>query len=425
MKKIIVIGGGAAGMAASVSASKNSKVILLEGNEKLGKKIYITGKGRCNCTNDIDMSLFSKNYPTNPKFTYSMFNAFTNQDLIEFLKENGTDTKVERGNRVFPVSDHASDITKAFEKAMKKNHVDIKLNEKVTGILYKTCKITIEKSKYNLKVYGVKTDKGNIYECDKVIIATGGLSYPSTGSTGDGYKFSKKMGHTITPLYPSLVPLILKEKDIKNLQGLSLKNVELYIRYNKKKAFKERGEMLFTRDGISGPLVLTASSVVGKYLEEFNDGKNELLGYIDLKPALSREVLENRVKRELLEKINTDIKNVLLDLLPHKMINVFIERLKIRGDLKSHDITKEVRNAIIDNMKEFKISVVGLGRFEQAVITKGGVDVKEINSSTMESKIVKDLYFAGEVIDVDGFTGGFNLQFAFSSGFLAGHNAGT
>lgn len=418
MKTIIVIGAGASGMMASYIASKKNHVILFDGNEKLGKKLYITGKGRCNCTNYIDISLFSKNYPQNPKFTYSMFNAFTNRDLISFLEKYGVKTKVERGNRVFPVSDHASDITKALERALNSNNVDIRLNEKITNILYREYLSDNKKEKQKIKVYAVKTEKNNIIECDSIILATGGLSYPSTGSTGDGYRLSEKLGHTITPLYPSLVPFILNNSDIKKLEGLSLKNVELCIKYNKKKTFKERGEMVFTKNGISGPLVLTASSILVNYIK-----KEHLFGYIDLKPALSRENLENRIKRELSENKNMDIKNILSNLLPRKMIDVFIDRIGILGSIKAHDITKEIRHDIIDNLKEFKIEVCDVLKFENAVITRGGINTKEINASTMESKIVKDLYFAGELIDVDGFTGGFNLQFAFSSGYVAGYNA--
>lgn len=413
MHRVIVIGGGAAGLMASYSASLTCPVILLEKNEKLGKKIYITGKGRCNCTNACSMDDYISNYVSNPRFTYSMLRSFTNQDLIDFLEANGTKTKVERGNRVFPVTDHASSVTKAFSNALKKNDVDIRLNSEVSDILFSP----LDDTKYKLKIDGVRLKDGKELKCDSLVIATGGLSYPLTGSTGDGFRFAEECGHTITKLRPSLVPFILKE-DVSSLEGLSLRNVELCIKYNKSKTYRERGEMVFTHDGISGPLVLTASALLNKYLDE-----GALTGYIDLKPALDEETLDKRLIRELESRHNQDIKNVLSSLLPAKLIPEFIRRLGIDPNIKAHDFTKEQRKRTVFLLKHFSFTIKGYGSYNQAVITQGGVSVKNIDSKTMESKIVKGLFFAGEIIDVDGFTGGFNLQFAFSSGYLAGINA--
>ena len=413
MHRVIVIGGGAAGLMASYSASLTCPVILLEKNEKLGKKIYITGKGRCNCTNACSMDDYTSHYVSNPRFTYSMFRSFTNQDLIDFLEANGTKTKVERGNRVFPLTDHASSVTKAFSNALKKNDVDIRLNNEVSDILF----LPLEDEKYKMKIDGVRLMNGEELKCDSLVLATGGLSYPLTGSTGDGYRFAEECGHKITRLRPSLVPFILEE-DVASLEGLSLRNVELCIKYKKSKTYRERGEMVFNHDGISGPLVLSASAVLNKFLDE-----GPLSGYIDLKPALSDEVLDKRLVREIEQKHNQDMKNVLSSLLPAKMIPEFIRRLGIDPSMKAHDFTKEQRRKTLFLLKHFSFTIKGYGSYNQAVITQGGVSVKDIDSKTMESKIVKGLFFAGEIIDVDGYTGGFNLQFAFSSGYLAGLNA--
>lgn len=419
MRKVVIIGGGAAGLAAAYAASLNScEVVLVEKNEKLGKKIYITGKGRCNVTNALPIDEFLDKIISNPKFTYSIFSEFDNNDLIEFLENNGCKTKIERGNRVFPVSDHASSVTRAFEKALEKNGVEVLLKTEVRGINVKPFLSDEPKSKKNSKIYSVSLSNGDEIECDAIIIATGGLSYPTTGSTGDGYKWAEGLGHKVTSLRPSLVPLILKE-DVSALEGLSLRNVELSITYRKKKTYLDRGEMVFTADGISGPLCLSASAIIGKDLEK----TGELPGYIDLKPALDFDTLEKRVLREFEERKNADLKNVLGALLPSKLIPVFIRRLGVSSDLKVHDVTKEVRRSIVNNMKRFEITVCDLGKYNQAVVTQGGVSVKDINSKTMESKFVDGLYFAGEVIDVDCFTGGFNLQFAFSSGYVAGKMA--
>ena len=417
MKKVVIIGGGASGVMAAVRAAENGDdVTIIEKNEKLGKKIYITGKGRCNCTNSTSMEEYSQFYISNPRFTYSAFSSFTNIDLVEFLENNGTKCKTERGNRVFPVSDHASDITKAFEHALKTLHVSIRLNTRVSDIV--TEKINDPDDKKEIKVTGVRLENDDFIECDSVIIATGGLSYPTTGSTGDGYKFAEKTGHRVTSLRPALVRVILQEKDISEIEGLSLKNVEINFKLGKHK-YNERGELVFTNDGISGPLVLTASSYLGKFLEK--EGK--IAGSIDLKPALSHEQLENRIIREFDEKKNQDIKNVMGSFLPSSIISVFLRRLEIDPALKIHDISKKDREKILNQLKSFDVTVIGTGTFKEAIITQGGVNVKDINPSTMESKKVKGLFFSGEVIDVDGVTGGFNLQFAFSSGYLAGMNA--
>ena len=420
MKKVIVIGGGAAGLCAAVFASKmGAKVFLVERNEKLGKKIYITGKGRCNVTNAAPMSEYLENYISNPKFNYSIFNAFTNDDLIAFLEQNGCKTKVERGNRVFPVSDHASSVTKAFESCLKKNGVIVKLHSRVRSIEVVDYTDSDVKSKKTKQVKSVTLDNGDVLEGDAIIIATGGLSYPTTGSTGDGYDFARSLGHSVTALRPSLVPMILKENDYGEMEGLSLRNVELNIQYRKNKSYCNRGEMVFTKDGISGPLVLSGSAIIGRDLEK----RGELPGYIDLKPALDADTLDKRLLREFEDRKNADLKNVLGALLPSKMIPVFIHRLGLKSDLKVHDITRENRESIINLMKHFDITVSDLGKYNQAVVTQGGISCKEIDSKTMESKFVDGLYFAGEVIDVDAFTGGFNLQFAFSSGYAAGVSA--
>lgn len=426
INKIVIIGGGAAGMMAAVKAAENgNEVILLEKNEKLGKKIYITGKGRCNCTNSSPIDEYPQFYISNPRFTYSAFNAFTNDDLITFLKKYGTECKIERGNRVFPVSDHASDVTRAFEKALKELSVKVRLHTEVSKIIIENDDFKIADSEIDdsnvknikSKIKGVKLKNGEIIECSRVIVATGGVSYPTTGSTGDGYRFASETGHRVTALRPALVRIVLREKDIKELEGLSLKNVELNLKLGKRK-YVERGELLFTDDGISGPLVLTASSYMGKYLEK--DGM--INGYIDFKPALSHEQLEKRMIREFEERKNQDIKNVMSSFLPSSMILVFLKRIDLDSATKIHDLSKNNREKIINQLKAFEINVIGTGSFKEAIVTQGGINVKDINPSTMESKIVSGLFFAGEVIDVDGVTGGFNLQFAFSSGYLSGMN---
>ncbi len=409
MNKVIIIGGGAAGLMSAVAAiSNNSEVTIYEGNEKLGKKMYITGKGRCNLTNACDISEYFDNIVSNDKFLYSALYSFTNDDVIKFFEDNGCPIKIERGNRAFPVSDKSSDIIKTLEKYLRSSGVNIVLNTKVKSVITK-----------EEKVSGVKLDAGNVDRCDRLIIATGGKSYQATGSTGDGYKFAKELGINVTPLRPSLVPLEAKEDYIRMLQGLSLRNVELTIYNNKKTVYKDFGEMLFTHFGVSGPLVLSAGSRIGKLLE---DGSN-LNAAIDLKPALSYKKLEDRIIREIDANKNKEIKYLLSSLLPAKMVDVFIDLLNINKHLKLNEFTKNNRTDLINLLKAFPFTITGLRGFNEAIITQGGIDVSEINPSTMESKKIKGLYFAGEVIDIDALTGGYNLQLAFSTGHLAGESA--
>ncbi|MCR5668799.1 MAG: NAD(P)/FAD-dependent oxidoreductase [Lachnospiraceae bacterium] len=402
--KVIVVGGGAAGMmAAYAAASYGCDVTLLEKNEKLGKKIYITGKGRCNFTNACDVEDLFQNVVSNPKFMYSAFYSFTNQQVMDFVADHGTPYKVERGERVFPVSDHASDVTGAFQRALKSAGVKIMLNTEVKGLRVQDGVIC-----------GVDTVDGPM-EAERVIVCTGGLSYPTTGSTGDGVRFAEKLGHSIATLRPALVPMNTKEDYIPAMQGLSLKNVELTIYHGKKKLYDEFGEMLFTHFGVSGPLCLSASSRVGKYLDDAS-----LQAEIDLKPKLDKDILDQRLLREFKGNENKNISNVLGSLLPKKMIPVFMEILEFAEDKKINSVTVEERNEIIHLLKHFSFTIVSLRSFKEAIVTQGGVSVKEINPSTMESKLVEGLYFAGEVLDIDCYTGGFNLQVAWSTGYLAG-----
>lgn len=404
MKNIVVIGAGAAGMMAAYAAAKEgAKVTLIEKNEKTGKKIYITGKGRCNVTNDCDAEDFFKNVISNPKFMYSSFYSFDNQALKELLEKNHCYLKVERGQRVFPDSDRASDVISAFNHLLKDNNVEVLLNTVVTGI-----------SKG--KVY---TNHGSI-EAESVIVATGGASYQATGSTGDGYKFAKDLGHTITDIKPSLVPLTTLERDPLDMQGLSLRNVTLTLVIGGKKVYKEMGEMLFTHFGISGPLVLTASSYYSKAKK-----KDDTRVVIDIKPALSEEELDRRILKDFEEAKNKDFRNALDKLLPQKLIPVIVKRSGVDEFKKVHDVTREERHALVNEIKHFELNITGTRDINEAIITQGGVSVKEIDPQTMESKIVPNLYFAGEVIDVDALTGGFNLQIAWSTGYLAGYSAAT
>ena len=370
--------------------------------------MYITGKGRCNLTNACDISEYFDNIVSNDKFLYSALYSFTNDDVIKFFEDNGCPIKIERGNRAFPVSDKSSDIIKTLEKYLRRNGVKIVLNTRVESVITK-----------EEKVSGVKLDAGNVDRCDRLIIATGGKSYQATGSTGDGYKFAKDLGINVTSLRPSLVPLEAKEDYIRMLQGLSLRNVELTIYNNKKTVYKDFGEMLFTHFGVSGPLVLSAGSRIGKLLE---DGSN-LNAAIDLKPALSYKKLEDRIIREIDANKNKEIKYLLSSLLPAKMVDVFIDLLNINKHLKLNEFTKNNRTDLINLLKAFPFTITGLRGFNEAIITQGGIDVSEINPSTMESKKIKGLYFAGEVIDIDALTGGYNLQLAFSTGHLAGESA--
>lgn len=406
MSKVIIVGGGAAGMMAAYTAGMcGHDVTLLEKNEKLGKKIYITGKGRCNFTNACDETDFFKNVVSNPKFLYSAIYTFNSEAMIDFIENHGTSTKVERGNRAFPTSDHASDITKALKNAIDEFGVKVKLNTEVKDIIIEENKAT-----------GVVLKDGQKISCDHVIVCTGGLSYQTTGSTGDGLRWAKKMGLNVTDTRPALVPLNTKEDYIPQMQGLALKNVNLSIYNDKKKLYDSFGEMLFTHFGVSGPLVLSASSIIGKTLEKVGLLKCE----IDLKPALSTEDLDNRLLRDFNENMNKHLSSVLRGLLPSSMVPVFIDILGIDDDRQINSITKEERASIIQLLKHFPFTVTGLREFKEAIITQGGVSVKDIDPSTMKCKNIEGLSFAGEVLDLDAFTGGFNLQIAWSTGYLAG-----
>lgn len=407
---VIVVGGGPAGMIAAITASKKKdNVILLERMRSVGRKLSITGKGRCNITNATDIDNFIKNVPGNGKFLYSAFNQFTNIDAINFFNSIGVATKVERGERVFPVTDDALYVVDKLKKEMDKRKVKVIVNTEVEEIL-------VDKD----KVIGVKTlDKK--YECDKVIIATGGKSYPMTGSNGKGYELAKKLGHTIIPPKASLVPLELFE--VPDLQGLSLKNVAIKIKDNEKCVYDDFGEMLFTHFGVSGPIILSGSAHLLRVKNVNEKLKNkEIVLSIDLKPALSSEKLEARIQRDLEKYTKKQFKNSLGDLLPSKMIDYILEISGIDPEKQTDQITKEERRKLASILKNLEFKIRGFRPIEEAIITAGGVSTKEINSSTMESKIIKGLYFAGEIIDVDAYTGGFNLQIAYSTGYVAGMN---
>lgn len=408
MKHVIVIGGGAAGMMAAYAASEaGHHVTLLEKNEKLGKKIYITGKGRCNVTNDCEVKDLFKNVLRNPKFLYSAFYEFDNYLVQQFFEQAGCKLKVERGNRVFPVSDHASDIIQTLERTLRNNHVEIMLRTKATAI---KCE--------NGCVTGVEINHEKVMNADAIIVATGGISYPSTGSDGDGYRFAKETGHHIVTPSPSLVPFETKEDFVKDLMGLALRNVQATIKDdNGKILYQDFGEMLFTHFGVSGPLMLSASAKVN---DEIMKGPLKL--YIDLKPALSVEQLDKRVLREFDECKNRRFKNAIASLFPGKLTNVMIELSGIDQELPVNEVTRAMRTQFIELMKAMPLTLTGVRGFHEAIVTKGGVHVKEINPSTMESKLVKGLYFAGEVLDLDAYTGGFNLQIAWSTGHLAGNH---
>jgi len=406
MSNVIVIGGGAAGLMAGYAAGIcGHQVTILEKNEKLGKKIYITGKGRCNFTNACDTEDFFKNVVSNPKFLYSALYTFSPDSMIGFVESQGIPTKVERGNRAFPESDHASDITKALEKAIKEYGVNVRLRTEVKDIL-------IEDN----KVIGVKLSDGAIINCDNVILCTGGLSYHTTGSTGDGLKWARKLGLKVTECRPALVPLNCKESYIPEMQGLALKNVNLTIKDGKKKLYDSFGEMLFTHFGVSGPLVLSASSIIGKRLQE----TGELQALVDLKPALSVDELSNRVLRDFNDNMNKHLSSVLRGLLPSSMVPVFIELMDFDDSRQINSITKEERTNLIALLKAFPFTITGLREYKEAIITQGGISVKEVDPSTMKCKNIEGLSFAGEVLDLDAFTGGFNLQIAWSTGYLAG-----
>ncbi len=405
MSKVIIAGGGAAGMFAAVTAAaKGHKVHVYEKNEKLGKKLFITGKGRCNLTNACDMEELFDAVCTNGKFLYSAFYGFTNQDTVDFFEECGLRTKVERGNRVFPQSDHSSDVIAALTKKMKELGVQVHLNTEIREVLSAEGRVT-----------GVCTRDGKRESADAVIIATGGLSYQSTGSTGDGYRFARALGHRVTELSPSLVPFNIKEETAGRLQGLSLRNVRAFVYSGKKCLYEEFGEMMFTHFGVTGPLILTASSRIQKQLK-----KGELRLVIDLKPALSEEQLDKRVLRDFEEAKNKQFRNALGGLFPAKLIPVMVERSQIPPEKRVNEISREERRKLIYEIKNFELTITGLRDYNEAIITKGGVHVKEIHPSTMESRLVSGLYFAGEVLDLDAVTGGFNLQIAWSTAYAAG-----
>lgn len=411
MSHVIVVGGGAAGMFAAIAAAKNGhQVTLYEKNEKLGKKIFITGKGRCNITNAADMEEMFDAVVTNSKFLYSSFYGYTNQNVIDFFEDAGVPVKIERGNRVFPISDHSSDVIRALEREMKKVGVKVCLNTEVKSV-------EAEKGKFNKVVLKDTTTK----TADACIVATGGLSYRSTGSTGDGFRFAENVGHKVTQCFPSLVPMETKEPWICELQGLSLRNVEAKILDGKKELYKDFGEMLFTHFGVSGPLIISASSYVGKKFMDKNGQKKELTLETDLKPALTEEQLDQRVLRDFEENHNRQFKNAITKLFPTKLIPVMLELGGIDPEKKVNSIEKEERKQFVHLIKHFRMTLTGLRGYLEAIITKGGVNVKEIDPGTMESKLVKGLYFAGEVLDLDALTGGFNLQIAWSTGYAAGN----
>ena len=404
MSKVLVVGGGAAGMYAAIFAAYNgNEVHIFEKNEKLGKKLFITGKGRCNITNASDMDTLFQSVVTNSKFLYSSFYGYTNQDVIDFFERIGVRTKIERGNRVFPVSDHSSDVIGGLTRELHQLGVEIHLHTPVKKIVGK------EKFEY------LELANGKRVEGDACIVATGGFSYQTTGSTGDGYRFAKELGHQVTEILPALVPLCIKEWYAKELQGLSLRNVKATIYDGKKKMYDDFGEMLFTHYGVSGPLMLSASSYIGKKVQD-----KELQLVIDLKPALTVEQLDQRVLRDFEENMNKQFKNAIGKLFPTKLIPIMLELSGIDPDKKVNLISKEERQQFVSLIKNFSMTITGLRDFNEAIITKGGIKVKEINPSTMESKLVEGLYFVGEVLDLDALTGGFNLQIAWSTAYAAG-----
>lgn len=405
MKNVIIVGGGAAGMIAAITAAENgNKVTVIEKNEKLGKKVFITGKGRCNITNTCDMETFFQNIVSNEKFLYSAAYTFDSNGIISMLEESGCSVKVERGERAFPVSDHASDVIRALQDRMRKNKVEVMLNTKVTQVI----------TKENIVCGVVLGDKTKLF-ADAIIITTGGLSYPTTGSDGDGYLFAKELGHKMVTPVPALVPLETKEAWCPKLQGLALKNVSVMVEKEGKELFSGFGEMLFTHFGVSGPLILSASSYIAKKSKDFTG-----VIHLDLKPALTFDQLDKRVLRDFEENRNKQFKNTINGLFPSKLIPVMLELSGIDPDKKVNEISKEERQEFVKKIKDLVMHVTGNRGFREAIVTQGGVSVKEVNPSTMESKLVKGLYFAGEILDLDALTGGFNLQIAWSTGYLAG-----
>ena len=409
MKKVLVIGGGAAGMMAAVFAARGGREVhVFEKNEKLGKKLFITGKGRCNITNAGDMDTLFTSVVSNPKFLYSAFYGFTNEQTITFFEELGVPVKIERGNRVFPVSDHSSDVIGALSREMNHLGVEVHLHAEAEKIL-------TDRENPEL-IRGIRLKNGKEVAGDACIVATGGISYPSTGSTGDGLRFAEELGLKVTELFPALVPMEVKERYAKELQGLSLRNVTAAIYDGKKKLYEEFGEMLFTHYGVSGPIIISASSSVGKNLKE-----KELRLCIDLKPALTQEQLDQRILRDFEENRNKQFKNSVDRLFPAKLKPIMIELSGISPEKKVNEISKEDRIRFVKLIKEFPMTLTGLRSYKEAIITKGGVSVKEIDPGTMESKKIKGLYFIGEVLDLDALTGGFNLQIAWSTAAAAGN----
>ena len=407
MKNVVITGGGPAGMMAAITAARRGfKVTLVEKNEKLGKKLFITGKGRCNITNAGDSEDLFNSIVTNRKFMFSSFNGFSNYDTLGFFDELGLHIKIERGNRVFPESDHSSDVIGALNRELKRLSVDVRLNTEVKDIIVNDGKAT--------GVVVKCSGKESTIQADNVIVATGGNSYQSTGSTGDGYRFARKFGHSVTPILPALVPFNVAEDWESDLQGLSLKNVSIVVLDGKQEIYSDFGEMLFTHFGVSGPLILSASSFAARRIKE-----HPLKLVIDLKPALSHEQLDERILRDFDEEKNKAFKNSLDKLLPKKMIPVIVRLSDIDGNKKVNEITKQERQKLVSLIKGLELTITGLRGFNEAIITQGGINVREINPTTMESKLVKNLYFAGEVLDVDALTGGFNLQIAWSTGYAA------
>lgn len=428
MSKVAVIGGGAAGMMAAIrAAEKGHKVTVYEKNEKLGKKVYITGKGRCNVTNACDAEEFFEHVTGNAKFFYSAFYGFDNHSVMELIEKSGCPLKTERGNRVFPVSDHSSDVIKALRNRMESLGCEIRYHNSVKQIFTEdyrevddSCEEGTEakkkkKVKYESEVKGIVNSEGKKEFYDSVILATGGVSYPSTGSTGDGHKFATELGLKVTELKPSLVPFEIKEKWCTKLQGLALKNVSATLHVDGKKVFSQMGEMLFTHFGVSGPLILTASSALAQC-----KNYNSVMLTIDLKPALSKEQFDKRVLRELEEGHNKQLKNILPTMFPSGLAALIPELIEVDETKPAHSVTREERERIVSITKEMKLTVLGTRGFEEAIITCGGVDLKEINPSTMECKRIKDLYIVGELLNLDAHTGGYNLQIAWSTGYLAG-----
>lgn len=405
--RVLVVGGGPAGMMAAIQAAKQGNTVtLLEQNEKLGKKLFITGKGRCNVTNDCDVTELFDSVVSNKKFLYSAFYSFSNQDVKDFFEEQGLRLKVERGRRVFPASDKSSDVIKALGNALKKLEVKIRLRTRVDKVLTE-----------NDVVCGVRLSDGECLNADKVILATGGVSYKSTGSDGSGLVMAEKLGHQVTKLRPGLVGMCTKEAWVRDMQGLTLKNVAVSIgkKQGKKPLYEDFGELLFTHYGVSGPMILSASSRLGDELE-----KEDLYIKIDLKPALSKEQLDSRILRDFEERKNADLSNAMVHLLPKSMIPVMLHVCGLDPAKKVNEVTRGEREQLVKGMKEFPLTINGLRDIQEAIITRGGVTVKEVDPSTMESKIVKNLYLAGEMLDLDALTGGYNLQIAWSTGYLAG-----